>query len=212
MLINIFGGEIIIENNKMTNKKCEHENTMDTCFSDKDCPKCHQDKYQEVAKQDLEKYKQDRMMEEAIASAELAEEVSEQYQCKSYWENGKVLNCSCGKCDKEEVADWDWKKEYSELVKYIFYTKDPNYGAENSRNKNTIEIFITKTIAQEYEKGLEDGRNIEKRLNEKWKEELIEWLDTALFSTSNVLGGTKYQLEHLQAHIRDIINKIKNND
>jgi hypothetical protein len=36
----------------------------------------------------------------------------EQYQCKSIYENGLILNCTCGKCNLTEVKDWE--KEFDE--------------------------------------------------------------------------------------------------
>ena len=40
-----------------------------------------------------------------------------------------------------------WEEEFDRNFKYVLSEKDPIYGAENTKNKNAIKIFISHAIS-----------------------------------------------------------------
>lgn len=65
-----------------------------------------------------------------------------------------------------------WRKEFEKLAKFIFWEKDPTYGAENHQNRMVIESFIEKVI--------EDEREKEKELCKKIYIENVDWDEWAI--------------------------------
>lgn len=182
----------------MTNKNCcekciewDDAGHQQRCIN-KNC-ECHQNKPQEVA---------EKTFKESIEAGEI--------ECAC------VGNGKCGKhyFEKEEVVDWEkeFDKKFSYFLEDNFHLVFSLNGNDGNYNLPKIKIdelksFITKTIAQEYEKGFEDGRGVEKRLKEKWKEELIKELNETHFYYV-MWKGSEIECWNKQ----DVINKIKNNE
>lgn len=104
----------------------------------------------------------------------------------------------------EEVADW--AKELHDICFQIDCSLRETKVVENS-----LKNLITKTIAQEYDRGYAEAvRRHEKEIieeKEKWKEELIEWCEKNKKDVYGLGGGYDNII-----HLSDIINKIKNNE
>ncbi len=84
-----------------------------------------------------------------------------EYMVRKEYETPKLEEIRQSPMSKEDIADMvkiakmnqpeeteEWKENFEDIAKYIFYLKDPTYGEENRRNKEQIKQFIESLLSQ----------------------------------------------------------------